>query len=402
MNTQHIERRYDLDWLRVLTILAIFVFHCTRPFDSDDWLIKNATTYFGFDIWKEFAMTWGMPLILIISGSSAYFSLGKIGAGKYVQGIFARLLLPLIIGMFSHVAFQVYLENLNKGNFSGTFGQFYPHYFDGMYGFGGNFAWMGQHLWYLEILFILSLLFLPMFLWMKKTRTGKRVLFHLGNFLALPGAVFLFAVPAIPLMYTLDPETWGNQSLGGWSVLIYPFIFFSGFVLISNANLQARVLKMRWVSLGIALVLTSIYLFMEFQTHYPSLLALAHTVSDALYCLVSWTWLFTVLGFGMKLLNKNNPFLKYANEAALPFYILQQTVIVAVAYSVVRLPIADWLKLLLIMLISFGLVMMLYEYVVRRTNLLRLLFGMKLLPRTSSVNTERIASASSPGGLPPY
>jgi len=27
------ERRYDIDWLRVIAMLAVFVYHCTRFFD---------------------------------------------------------------------------------------------------------------------------------------------------------------------------------------------------------------------------------------------------------------------------------------------------------------------------------------------------------------------------------
>ena len=57
MDTKAVQRRFDLDWLRVLAILAIFVFHSTRIFDTDDWSIKNPTTYAALDVWKEFAMT---------------------------------------------------------------------------------------------------------------------------------------------------------------------------------------------------------------------------------------------------------------------------------------------------------------------------------------------------------
>jgi glucan biosynthesis protein C len=394
MDTKKFERRYDLDWLRVIAILAIFVFHCTRPFDTDDWNIKNATTYLSVDIWKDFAMTWGMPLILVISGSSVFFALEKVGSGKYLKGLCARLLLPLLLGMFTHVVLQVYLENRSKGQFNGSFWEFYPYYFDGMYGFGGNFAWMGLHLWYLEILFILSLLFLPLFTWFKRTHSGQRTLQGLGNFLALPGAVFLLALPAILLMYNLDPDTWGNQSLGGWSVLIYPFFFISGFVIISNQQLQKQIQKMRWLSLGLGLVLTPAYLFLEFQTRYPALYPLAHALADAFYCLVGWSWLLAVIGFGMTHLNSNKPFLKYANEAVLPFYILHQTVIVTLGYAVVRWSIPDWLKFLLLLVISFALVMGLYEFLVRRINSLRFLFGMKLLPKTPAEQPREAAPAS--------
>ena len=374
-------RRYDLDWLRVLAILAIFVFHCTRAFDTHDWHLKNLVTYHAVTVWKEFAITWGMPLILLISGASVFFALGKVSGGKYLKGICARLLLPLLVGMFTHVAFQVYLENLDKGTFSGSFWQFYPHYFNGMYGFGGNFAWMGLHLWYLELLFILSVLFLPLFLWLKNTRSGQWVLSSLGNFLALPGAVFTLALPAFVLLRTLDEETWGNQDLGGWSVLIYPFFFIAGFLIISNDRLQWRIRQMRWLSLGLGVVLTPAFLFLEYQTRY-AFPPLAGALKDLLNCLVAWSWLLAVLGFGMQRLNFTTPFLKYANEATLPFYILHQTVIVSLGYFVLRWPILDPLKFLVLLMAAFGISLVVYEFLVRRFNPLRFLFGMKLRPRT--------------------
>jgi glucan biosynthesis protein C len=388
MDYKDIQRRYDLDWLRVLAILAIFVFHCTRPFDMDGWNIKNPATFPAIDVWKEFAMTWGMPLILLISGASVFFALRKVSAGKYLKGLCARLLLPLLVGMFTHIALQVYLENLDKGKFNGSFWQFYPHYFDGMYGFGGNFAWMGLHLWYLEILLILSVLFLPLFLWLKKTRSGGWVLNAFGNFLALPGAVFTLALPAFVLLRNLDEATWGTQELGGWSVFIYPIFFIGGFLVISNGRLQARIRQMRWLSLGLGIAMTPAYLFLEFQTRYPAFYPLKAAPKDLLNCLVVWIWLLVVLGFGMQHLNFNTPFLKYANEAVLPFYILHQSVIVALGYFIVRWPIPDWLKFFAILLASFGVVMVLYEFLVRRINLLRILFGMKPLRKPLAVQPQ--------------
>jgi glucan biosynthesis protein C len=389
METKAVQRRFDLDWLRVLAILAIFVFHSTRIFDTDDWSIKNPTTYAALDVWKEFATTWGMPLILIISGASVFYALNVVRTGTYLKGLFARLFLPLVVGIFTHIALQVYLEDVQNGTFTGSFWQFYPHYFEGMYGFGGNFAWMGLHLWYLEILFIFSLLFLPLFLWLKKTNVGRIVLQALGNFLAMPGAVFLLTLPAIVLIIKLDPATWGNRDLGGWSVLIYPFYFLSGFLIISNQQLQTRICQMRWLSLVLGLVLSPLYLFLEFQTDNPALSSLTNVFVDPLRCLVAWSWLLAVLGFGMHNLNFNSPFLKYANEAVLPFYILHQTVIVVLGYFMVQWAIPDLLKFLLILIFSFLVVMGLYEFVVRRSNIMRFLFGMKLLPKPVDIQTRK-------------
>jgi hypothetical protein len=51
----------------------------------------------------------------------------------------------------------------------------------------------------------------------------------------------------------------------------------------------------------------------------------------------SWSWLLTFIGFANHHLNFSNRFLKYANEAVLPFYILHQTVIVVIGYFI-----KDW------------------------------------------------------------
>ena len=79
----------------------------------------------------------------------------------------------------------------------------------------------------------------------------------------------------------------------------------------------------------------------------------------------------------MKYLNTSTSFVRYANEAVLPFYILHQTVLLCVGYIVVQWAIPDFLKWLIILLTSFGIIMALYEFLVRRFNVLRVLFGMK-------------------------
>ena len=386
MEPKSASRRYDLDWLRVLAILAVFVFHCTRFFDTDDWLIKNATTYLPVQIWMEFATSWGMPLILIISGASAFLALDKHRPGRYAGGLVLRLFVPLMAGIFTHVAFQIYLDNLHSGKFSGSFFAWYPHYFDGMYGFGGNFAWMGMHLWYLELLFIVSLICLPLFVWLKRTSVGRRVLQRMGDLLANPAAVPLLALPAVLLILNLDAATWGNQSLGGWSVVIYPLFYIAGFVILANERLQKTIVRMRRLHLGMGVILIVARLFAEFQTVLPVPYSLANPLTDVLNCLAVWSWLLAIFGFGTAHLNFTTPLLKYASEAVLPFYILHQTVIVTLGYFVVQWAIPDLLKFLIILSGSFLSVMGMYEFIVRRHNALRFLFGMKPVHKEEGVS----------------
>jgi hypothetical protein len=85
----------------------------------------------------------------------------------------------------------------------------------------------------------------------------------------------------------------------------------------------------------------------------------------------------------MQYLTAQSSRLGYANEAVLPFYIFHQTVLLAVGYFVLQWGLPDVLEWAVIAVISFSIIMALYEFAVRRFNLMRFLFGMK--PQTKAV-----------------
>src|SRR5512136_961058 len=124
------QRRFDLDWLRVFGILAVFIFHSSRFFDLGDWHVKNPTTYLGVEVWIKFLASWLMPLMFIISGASVFYALSARNTGKFIKDKVLRLLVPLVVGIFTHSIWQIYLENITHGRFSGTFFEFLPRYFN--------------------------------------------------------------------------------------------------------------------------------------------------------------------------------------------------------------------------------------------------------------------------------
>jgi len=391
MNKNAFIRRYELDWLRVMAVFFVFVYHCSLIFATDPYSIKNAVLYPYLNDLGSFGESWGMPLILVVSGASAFYALGKAGAGRYVKGLLARLLLPLVIGIFTHAAVQIYFENLHTGKFSGSFFEFYPHYFEGMYGFGGNFAWMGMHLWYLEALFIFSLLCLPVFLWLKNAAMGRSFLRWLGDLLAKPAAIYLLSLPTTLMVNLLDPDGLGMTVLGGWSIFSYLTFFICGYVIYSSQRLQASIGRMRWVSLAAAIVTRPLIDILWVALGDPTFGTWQFLPGTALYCLSAWCWLLTIFGFAMRHLNRQMPFIRYANEANLPFYIMHQSVLIPLAFFVVQWTIPDLSKFLLVLGITFISVMLTYELIVRRINLLRILFGMKpLAAKTSQPQETRL------------
>jgi surface polysaccharide O-acyltransferase-like enzyme len=67
----------------------------------------------------------------------------------------------------------------------------------------------------------------------------------------------------------------------------------------------------------------------------------------------------------------------YAAAAFLPFYILHQTVIIVIGYSVVQWHVAGLFKYFVISLSSLALSLLIYEVMIRRTRPTRWMFGMK-------------------------
>lgn len=86
--------------------------------------------------------------------------------------------------------------------------------------------------------------------------------------------------------------------------------------------------------------------------------------------------LFALMGYARRYLNFTNAFLKYTNEAVYPFFILHQTITVALAFYIVLLEMNMWIKFFLT---SFGtgvITLAIYHCLIKPYNVVRPLFGM--------------------------
>ena len=119
MDTKTVQRRYDLDWLRVLAFSAVFLYHCSRFFDASYWHIKNSNPSPLVDTLKGIFDLWGMPLIFMISGASIFFALRRSNVLRFLRARVLRLLVPLVLGILVLAPPQRYLERLTHGQFRG-------------------------------------------------------------------------------------------------------------------------------------------------------------------------------------------------------------------------------------------------------------------------------------------
>src|SRR5581483_2098283 len=121
----------SVDSRRVWAIAFVFIAPTAEVFNPwDSWHIVNGTRSRVLGELAVIAAPWAMPLLMLLAGVSAWFSLQHRDNQEYVRDRVGRLLLPLIIGTLVLVPPQVYLERRLSGAFGGSLLAFYPHFFD--------------------------------------------------------------------------------------------------------------------------------------------------------------------------------------------------------------------------------------------------------------------------------
>ena len=367
-------RQHYIDWLRVIATIGIFLFHNSRAYDYGDWHVKNAQTSLGATQFVEFMNIWMMPLFFVLSGASVYYSLRSRTGGSFLKERFFRIMIPwFITGIFLMAPPQVYLERLSHGQFNGSFLQFIPRYFEGLYAFGGNFAWAGMHVWYLMVLSVFSVLLLPLFV--PRARAGVSLAQSLAARLGRPWVLpLLWMSVGLAALLSSGVGLGITEQMGSWDILSYAMFFILGYMLFASKGLQEAVRKQGGWFLLAAVVFSVSHLILKFAVR-----PVFYEDID-IRLLATWGWIVGLLWLGGRSLNFTNGFLAHVNEMVLPFYILHQTVIVVVAYFVVQTGLAISLKYSMTAAISLAVIVATYELLVRRIGVLRFLFGMRKKP----------------------
>ncbi len=362
------ERKYELDWIRVIVFDILIIYHVGMFFVPWDWELKNNETIEWLEWPMVFINRWRLPILFLISGMGTKFAMSKRNGWQFVFERWRRLFWPLLIGILVVVPPQVYLVRLSQGYAYSSFWQFYPDFFSGIYP-QGNFSW--GHLWFLPYLLLMSLVSTPLFTYFRKNDA------IMGKFAKLvkkkPVVLYLFVVPLFLVEVFLEPYYPINHALiGDWYALAHYYLFFLfGYLMASvNQEVWGAIRKLRFYTLGIGMIAFPVLLWM--WDNYLSIFWIPLIAS-----LNIWSWILVILGFGSIFLNKNSRLLKYRNRAVYPFYILHQTITLILGYYLMNSPISLGLKAIIMIFGTFGGCWLLYELLIRRIFFLRPLFGVK-------------------------
>ena len=372
-------RLYYIDWLRVLAILGVFLFHSTNVFNTMPFHIKNAEQSAVITTIQAFFFPWGMALFFMIAGAGTWFALKRRTSSQYVRERLNRLLIPFVVGSILLSPVQLYFEwshKVHTGVFAGSFTQFV-----------GSLPWeasprifgvVGYHLWFLGFLLMFSLLALPLFQWLRRG-SGGRLVSWLAWVCRHRGGILIFVLPPLVARLGLQPFFPNEHDWADFFLLLSFFVI--GYLVISDERLRQAVRRDWAITLTIGTLAFLGAAVISFSTGELDIESAPHHLLDftwwGLFAVCGWCWTAFTLFIGMRFLNFSNRLLRYGQEAIVPFFVVHQPVIIVIAYFVVQLNAALVPKLLIVVIGSFVVSLALYQLVIRRVSVLRMAFGMK-------------------------
>ena len=210
--------------------------------------------------------------------------------------------------------------------------------------------------------------------------SGRRLVTWLASLVERPGAIFLLALPLGLSEALVRAGVGPGNEEGGWYLATYVILLIYGFLLVGDERYDTAIVRHRWAALGLAALMVVTVLVAGLPSQWTVLGAAATTVESLLKALAGWFSLVAVLGFGRRHLSVAHPSLRYAGEAVLPFYILHQPVIVTLGYIMRTWELSIGAKYAIVLIVGFAIIVLVYEFAVRRHDALRFLFGMHPLP----------------------
>ena len=379
------ERLYYLDWLRVIAVFGVFLSHTGDIFDTLYWHTRQNDQGISWNGLATFGAEWGMSLVFLLAGASAWFALQSRSSRQFINERFKRLLIPFIVAFIVLSPFQAYIMSYfiasGYSHYQGDLLQFFTYFFEHIR-IGGDLKFLtiyGYHLWFLAFLYIISMMALPVLMYLKQAR-GSRIIVWLVALCKVPAGLFIFVPPIALIRILLWAPYPGYQ---GWADFYTWFIIFVfGFILYADNTFQAIIRKQGKIFVVVSVVCIVSLIIANFFGGLSTLENAANYSAGYMFyqlviSITMWSMTIAALYVAMVLLNFSNRFLQYTNQAILPFYILHEPVIIIIAFFVLAWDIPTGIKFVFVTTTSLLVTLAIYELLIRRIKPIRWLFGMK-------------------------
>jgi glucan biosynthesis protein C len=397
--TNQSTRLFFLDWVRIIAFFILILFHVGMYYVTWDWHVKSQFASDAIVPYMRLSSPWRLGLLFLISGVASSFMLARVPAGRFARQRSIRLLVPLLFGMLVIVPPQSYFEVVEKLGYAGGYGDFMRLYLSGYHGFCREDCLIlptWNHLWFVAYLWVYTMLLAAIV-----PALGARFEALAGRAADMLSGWRLVALPAVVLalaqivLHPRFPQT--NALIGDWfNHAVYFFLFLLGAVLGRAPRVWTHFDAQRWAALGIALTswATLAILHALPETAVPkSLLEALRPAMRAVYGLCTWSAIIAACGFARRHLQFDSPARRYLTEAVFPVYIVHQTLIVSLAHTLKPLQLPPGQEAFMLAVLTATLSFGVFE-VVRRSALLRPLFGLARLPAPLEARRSLAAGAA--------
>lgn len=253
-------RYYELDWLRIILILGVFLHHSLMPFNGDDWHIMNADSSGLLDDMMVYFEQFRLPALFFIAGAGALLLLNKRKPVAFMKDKVMRLLLPLLVGVIFIVPPQSYIENMTD------YSSYVSAYLQLLVNFDAN------HLWFIEFLFVFMLLAIPIYQLFNKILISEEVqnrivFFNNAFYVLFIGVLIGLSRVVLRLYYPEDDHSIFNPAVS----LFYLMFFVLGMVFISNPQYWKSLEINRRFNLYILIIISILfyaYYWLDFSPYF--------------------------------------------------------------------------------------------------------------------------------------
>ena len=398
-------RRVELDWLRTIVVLGTIPFHAVPVIGAEQTaFILSAESNPTLAILAGFILSWGIPLLFLLSGAATGLALTTRSPGAYAWERILRLGAPMLLMLLLFSPLQLYFILLSNpsliqlvprygvtldipdpqrlSEIDYFFEQYYRFLATSVRGYTpalGSF--LLTHLWFVPRLLIVSFVSLPLLVYLRGR--GRPLVERVTAFAARPVALLLVGGLAPATLVTLLQPGWLGGMTAGWpfrddwaAFFLDLVMFLYGFLLYASGE-RLRDLVRRapypalalsalcWAGIGVMLV-TGSATTVDFSPA-ALLFAVAQTFGV-------WLLVLAMLGLAMRYLTVSTAWQRYLTAAAFPVFVLHGPLLTASAYYLLQLPTPGIMQLPLIFVATVASAFALYE-VIRRTPVVRVLFG---------------------------
>ncbi|OQW60640.1 MAG: hypothetical protein A4S17_10165 [Proteobacteria bacterium HN_bin10] len=349
------DRRYDLDWLRIIAFGLLILYHCGMFYVTWDWHVKSSRASDAIEPLMMLTSPWRLTLLFLISGAATRFMADKMSAWKLTGSRMGRLWPPLLLAVFVIVPPQSYYEIVEAiqalppaqaAQYPLALDNFYVKYATA----SGNWCDADgclttptyNHAWFVAYLILYTLALVALLPLLRRIPKAAGVLIAGPFFIITPWLVMAgLRITLLPIFGESHDfrEDWYLHAL-------YFGVFLFGFAIAKHQPFFDRCTQLRWTALAIALISWAA-LIVYFNLHPEGvdppdwLRAIMRGVRE----LDAWCAIVAAIGFAHRhLKGADGPMRRMLTQAIFPFYLIHQTIIVVAGHHLDELRLPLWLE----------------------------------------------------------